>query len=140
MLFRSWEDPKGDYAPLEASVAPKSVSRGFSMMPTGDEPAQPTDAVTTNPGQAVLSGDVIGESLATWQRLDAELGDSPAPTISCAALVRIDFAAAGTLLNWVTDHHGRGRSVKFIDAHRLIAAFFDVIGIGDHASVEIRKD
>jgi hypothetical protein len=68
------------------------------------------------------------------------MGDAVSPVVSCAALVRIDFAAAGTLLNWVTDHHSSGRSVQFIDVHRLAAAFFDVIGIADHASVALRKD
>ena len=54
--------------------------------------------------------------------------------------MRIDFAAAGTLLNWVTGHHARGQRVQFVDAHRLIAAFFNVIGIADHAAVIARAD
>ena len=76
----------------------------------------------------------------TWQRLDAELAEATAPTISCAALVRIDFEAAGSLLNWVTARDARGQRVEFVDAHRLIASFFRVIGIADHASVGIRTN
>jgi len=88
--------------------------------------------------RAALAGDLVGESLPTWHRLDAELADESTPTISCAALVRIDFAAAGTLLNWVMARDARGQRVHFVDAHRLIAPFFGVIGIADHATVAVR--
>ena len=87
-----------------------------------------------------LAGDLSGESLSTWDRLDTELADETTPTISCAALVRIDFAAAGTLLNWVMARDARGQRVRFVDAHRLIAPFFGVIGIADHATVALRAD
>jgi len=129
-----WEDPKGDFASLDTAPAAKPAAKTFSLA-SDEAPPAPRD-----PGHSQLVGDVIGESLSTWQRLDAELADAATPVVSCAALVRIDFAAAGTLLNWVTDHHGKGRSVQFIDAHRLVAAFFDVIGIADHATVALRKD
>jgi hypothetical protein len=130
-----WEDPKGAYAALDAEPAQAPAKKpGFSLSSEDDEPgAAPAPA-----GHAVLAGDLGGESLATWARLDAELVNAAVPTISCAALVRLDFAAAGTLLNWVTAHSARGRPVQFVDAHRLIAAFFSVIGIADHAGVAVR--
>lgn len=129
-----WEDPKGNYGSLDAFPAAKPADRGASIDSGGAAPA------AASAGPSLLVGDLVGESLSTWQRLDAELADSTTPTVSCAALVRIDFAAAGTLLNWVTDHHGRGQKLQFVDAHRLVAAFFEVIGIADHASVVLRKD
>ena len=120
-----WEDPKGQYATLDTPVA-----------------ARPVPAPSAGPGGAsgasVLAGELTGESLSTWQRLDDEIADIPAPVISCAPLVRIDFAAAGSLLNWVTAHHAHGRGIQFTQAHRLVAAFFHVIGIADHATVTPR--
>ncbi len=59
---------------------------------------------------------------------------------SCARLIRIDFSAAGTLLNWVTARQAEGRQVQFIEVHRLVAAFFNVIGISEHARVIARRD
>ncbi|WP_431275172.1 STAS domain-containing protein [Variovorax ureilyticus] len=118
-----WEDPKGSYLPLDLPRATKPGS--FS----GGAPQA---------GSATLSGELAGESLSTWQRLDGELGETAAPDISCAALVRMDFAAAGSLLNWVTARHARGQRVQFTDAHRLVAAFFGVIGIADQAAVKTR--
>ena len=132
-----WEDPKGDYAPLDVEVIEaRPVYDGFSIAPmdSGSGRLPPPE----DPDHSTLSGELAGESLPTWQRLDAELADAQTPIVSCAALVRIDFAAAGTMLNWVTDHHGRGHDVQLVDVHRLVAAFFDVIGIADHASVKLR--
>ena len=53
---------------------------------------------------------------------------------------RVDFAAAGTLLNWVSSHCAQGRQVQFIDVHRLIGAFFNVIGISELARISVRTD
>jgi ABC-type transporter Mla MlaB component len=60
--------------------------------------------------------------------------------ISCARLIRIDFTAAGSLLNWVSARQAEGRQVQFVEVHRLVAAFFNVIGIGEHARVVARRD
>lgn len=128
-----WEDPKGEFTALDVVIEARPVQDAFSIQPMGDQPVEPQA-----PEHARLVGDLAGESLPTWHRLDAEIGDEAAPIISCAALVRVDFTAAGSLLNWVTEHHGRGHELQFIEVHRLIAAFFDVIGIADHASVKLR--
>jgi hypothetical protein len=138
-----WEDPKGDFGELEPSpaTAQPSVTSGFSISGHDDEligaDAAPTAAAA---GHGSLAGELVGESLSTWERLDGELADAQGLSISCAALVRIDFQAAGSLLNWVTARDARGQRVAFVDAHRLVAAFFGVIGIADHAEVGIRAN
>jgi hypothetical protein len=129
-----WEDPKGEYAPLDLPKSARPANSGLSSLMADHRP--PEDA----PAGATLMGELTGESHSTWQRLDHELGASATSAISCTALVRIDFAAAGTLLNWVAEHHARGNDLQFFDAHRLIAAFFGVVGIADHATVAVRKD
>ena len=52
----------------------------------------------------------------------------------------MDLAAAGTLLSWVRERDANGERVQFVDAHRLIAALFGLIGITDHATVAVRKN
>lgn len=134
-----WEEPQGRYAAVETPVASRPAS--LSMHIVGDEPAS---AGAPDTGGAVLAGDLSGESESTWRRLDAEIADAAAddPTapalIQCTALVRLDLAAAGTLLHWVTERDASGQRVQFVDAHRLIAAFFKVVGIADHAVVKVR--
>jgi len=140
-----WEEPRGRCAPAaEAPGAPKTGSGAFSLSTLGDAPPELAGAQESM--SATLAGDLSGDAVSTWRRLDAEiaeaeLSDPAAPaTISCAALVRLDLAAAGTLLNWVTERDANGQRVQFVDAHRLIAAFFKVVGIADHALVRVREN
>ncbi len=125
-----WEDPRGTYAMADVSAGGAKPSAPAFTLDGMHEQAEPPA-----PSHPSLLGELGGESGAVWRRLDAELADADAPIISCAALVRIDLAAAGSLLNWVTERDGRGQRVEFIEAHRLIVAFFGVIGIADHAVV-----
>ena len=59
--------------------------------------------------------------------------------MSCARLIRVDFLAAGDLLNWVLARRSENRTVQFTDAHRLVALFFGAMGINEHAPVQVRK-
>jgi ABC-type transporter Mla MlaB component len=87
-----------------------------------------------------LRGEVLGDaSLAL-----AGLNESGAPRIgpvvvSCQNLVRVDFSAAGSILNWVATRQSEGGRVQFRHVHRLVAAFFNVIGINEHAKVVPRQ-
>jgi hypothetical protein len=72
--------------------------------------------------------------------MNNQLGTSPVVNVSCAKLIRVDFIAAGDLLNWVLAKHGEKRQVQFVDAHRLVALFFGAMGINEHAKVQVRKN
>ena len=87
-----------------------------------------------------LSGQIQGDATQALDRLDAKLLGADLMVISCAKLIRVDFSAAGTLLNWVSARQAEGRMVQFNDVHRLVAAFFNVIGISEHARVVLRRD
>ena len=76
-----------------------------------------------------------GDATEALQTLEDRLLGADVMVISCARLIRIDFSAAGTLLNWVTARQAEGRQVQFSEVHRLVAAFFNVIGINEHARV-----
>jgi ABC-type transporter Mla MlaB component len=87
-----------------------------------------------------LSGQIHGDPVAVLDKLHTRLEGADVMVISCAKLIRVDFSAAGTLLNWVSARQGEGRLVQFTDVHRLVAAFFHVIGISEHAKVVTRTD
>jgi ABC-type transporter Mla MlaB component len=87
-----------------------------------------------------LSGQITGEPKPVLDKLEARLSGADVMTISCAKLIRVDFSAAGSLLNWVTARQTEGRLVQFTDVNRLVAAFFHVIGISEHAKVGTRVD
>ena len=91
-------------------------------------------------GMVELSGEIRGDPQATLDMLERRLMGADVLIISCRNLIRVDFSAAGTLLNWVSQHHAERRLVQFVDAHRLVSAFFHVIGITEYAKVVVRND
>ncbi|SET92969.1 STAS domain-containing protein [Variovorax sp. OV084] len=132
----SWQDPKGECTTLAAPPASRPSSVWSLLSVGGDSESFPS----TDSGFAALAGDLRGESLSSWQRLDNDLRHTTAPVISCAALLRMDLAAVGTLLSWVRARDANGERVQFVDAHRLIAALFNLVGIADHSTVTVRKN
>jgi hypothetical protein len=86
-----------------------------------------------------LSGQLIGDIGPTLARLRSELNSAPVISVSCARLIRVDFIAAGDLLNWVLIKQSENRAVHFVDTHRLVALFFGAMGINEHAKVQVRK-
>ncbi|GAA6141432.1 STAS domain-containing protein [Hydrogenophaga sp. 5NK40-0174] len=91
-------------------------------------------------GMVDMSGEIRGDPQQLLDELDQKLEGADVFIISCRNLIRVDFSAAGTLLNWVSAHQGEGRMVQFVDVHRLISAFFNVIGITEYARVVVRND
>jgi hypothetical protein len=85
-----------------------------------------------------LAGQLVGDISATLKKMDADLGNAVIVNISCTKLIRVDFIAAGDLLNWVLQRRSENRGVSFSEAHRLIALFFGAMGINEHAKVKVR--
>ena len=85
-----------------------------------------------------LSGQLVGDIGEQLRKIDAQLGLSSVVNVSCTRLIRVDFIAAGDLLNWVLSRRTENRSVNFVEAHRLVALFFGAMGINEHASVKVR--
>lgn len=83
-----------------------------------------------------LSGQLVGDIGQTLSHLDDQLSASVTLEIDCAHLLRVDFIAAGDLLNWVLARRSEAREVVFKNPHRLIALFFGAMGINEHAKVK----
>ena len=82
-----------------------------------------------------LRGEVVGDATFALAILDAAPVTGMRMEIACDELLRVDFAAAGSILNWVAMRQAEGKQVQFQNVHRLVAAFFNVIGINEHAKV-----
>ena len=87
-----------------------------------------------------LSGQIQGDVNAVLDELHHKFAGAELLVISCAKLIRVDFSAAGALLNWVSEREAENREVQFAEVNRLVAAFFNVIGITEHATVTVRTD
>ncbi|MGH8822288.1 MAG: STAS domain-containing protein, partial [Rhodoferax sp.] len=142
----SWEPVRCSYKSLDAGGT-DVVSHSIIGELTQDAP------VSTFPGglgdsglpasstrKVALSGQIAGDAVTVLEGLDARLSGADVMVISCERLIRVDFSAAGTLLNWASAQHTQGRRVEFVDVNRLVAAFFNVIGINEVARVMARSD
>ena len=151
----AWEDPKNGYSPLseegqtiigqepEESPEPPDTTIptegsshhfGHSDLMT-DPPAAPDNTVV----RADLAGELLGAAADALKQVKTVPGVR-AIDLSCGELRRVDFAAAGDLLNWAMEQKAGGRLVSFRQVNRLVAAFFGVIGITEAARVILRVD
>lgn len=85
-----------------------------------------------------LSGEVLGDAAEALNKFQDGLKGADRLVISCANLIRVDFSAAGSILNWVALREAEGCQVQFHNVPHLVAAFFSVIGINEHAKVILR--
>ncbi|MCV2350194.1 hypothetical protein [Paucibacter sp. Y2R2-4] len=86
-----------------------------------------------------LSGQLSGDISERLSQMTAEIGNATVINVSCPKLIRLDFMAAGDLLNWVLSRRSENRSVTFSEAHRLVALFFVAMGINEHAKIKVRQ-
>ncbi|MEJ6000843.1 hypothetical protein [Paucibacter soli] len=89
--------------------------------------------------QLELSGQLSGDISETLQLMTEQLGAATVINIACPKLIRLDFMAAGDLLNWVLARRGENRAVIFSETHRLVAMFFGAMGINEHARIKVRQ-
>ena len=122
----AWQEPAGSYAAVDGVAGTRS---GMQLM---DDRTPASEGIQ-------LSGELKGASPHVWQRLDADLAGARSPAVSCTALVRLDLAATAGLLGWAQARDAQGQRVEFTDVHRLLVAFFGLVGIAGHASVVPRR-
>lgn len=117
----------------------------FSQMRlTGDEASAPAELEhpafvdTRAPEGAELQGDLLGDAQPVLDKLLAGEHIVGEPlVIHCQRLLRVDFSAAGSMLNWLTQRRAEGVEVQFVQVPRLVGVFFQLMGITEHASVAI---
>ncbi|WP_372657470.1 STAS domain-containing protein [Hydrogenophaga sp.] len=143
-----WEKPLCHFHPLTAekqsgsgqSVLGEAVMEQVASGYPVDSSLDGANSEFSQLGLVELAGEIRGDPQATLETLEQRIKGADVLIISCRNLIRVDFSAAGTLLNWVSGHHAQGRTVQFVDAHRLVSAFFNVIGITEYAKVVVRND
>lgn len=88
-----------------------------------------------------LRGIYKGSMVQDLKDLDAKIYESEGfLNVDCEKLVRVDFAAAGDLFNWVSEKQNKGYIIQLVDVHRLVALFFAVMGISAIARLSLRRD
>jgi ABC-type transporter Mla MlaB component len=133
-----------DYCVTYETAAPTWFAPRCSF-PTSDSPQPQADSMATTVRSGLdgdlenlsptLRGEIVGDATFALAILDAAPARGDLMEIACDELLRVDFAAAGSILNWVATRQAVGKQLEFHNVHRLVAAFFNVIGINEHAKV-----
>ncbi len=132
----SWTVPRCSYADSENAAAHAAEAAGHDLLaPEAAVPAAPESAPA-----ATLSGHIDGDATPQLEPFQALMRPGEPLVIACDRLIRIDFGAAGSVLNWAAEQQSRGHVVQFHNLHRLVAIFFNVIGVNEHAWVVPRKN
>jgi anti-anti-sigma regulatory factor len=124
----SWEPASPKY--LLEDQAPAAAAT--EAVPSLDEPA-------LGPDHIALSGELVGKVEAELQRLTAFANDHAHIVIDCSRLDRVDFTAAGLLLNWSVGMRGARKQIEFVQVGYLVAALFVVMGLHEVVPIERRK-
>lgn len=86
-----------------------------------------------------LWGILDGEIDEHLQALSAKLVAGQPLEVDCSLLIRMDFVAAGGLLNWAAQVQSQGVALRFTHLHRLVAAFMTVLGVQEHAKLYLNQ-
>jgi ABC-type transporter Mla MlaB component len=138
----SWDSARCKVQVSEAGLSTRSpaMSAVSEMSTNFMESGLSEDAATGIETASVeLSGQLVGDISNTLSKMEAALGKAQVVSVSCLRLIRVDFIAAGDLLNWVLSRRQENRAVHLVDTHRLVALFFGAMGINEHAKVQVRK-
>lgn len=87
-----------------------------------------------------LRGFLLRDATDAMAHLRSQLPEGQPLVIQCARLVRVDFAAGGSILNWLGAVQDNGLQVRFVHVPRLVAALFHVMGITEHADLSVLKN
>ena len=146
----SWESPLCSFTSVEPTLGGSASGETVLMeLPDAHAPTTPTSDVDMlqtgtfafrSAPQGELVGELLGDPANALAALDAQVQTAPVFVVSCRYLIRVDFSAAGSILNWVSAYQAKGQEIQFVDVHRLIAAFFHVIGITQYAKVQTCDD
>ncbi len=146
---RQYEDLSVDYS-ISFEVSPPQQERRSPNIIAGQNaikqpvPAKGVAAAPAEPDREgpTLRGDIAGRADDAIAMLEAgaqDCSEGQAIEVDCGGLGRVDFAAAGALLNWLVAAEARGRRYVFRDVNQLVAALFRVMGIDTVVEVQRRK-
>ncbi|HRO61551.1 MAG TPA: hypothetical protein PK177_20740, partial [Burkholderiaceae bacterium] len=124
------------WEPLPASIRPvpaagETASIGNASEVSGSPPAEPN--------AFILTGEISGRMQQEMQALRSFAAGRSDIVVDCRPLRRIEFVAAGELLNEVVNLRSAGKQVLFAEPNRLVYALMLVMGIQELAEVRRRK-
>lgn len=124
-------------------VSPPSWAAPRRSYRDGIEDEAPAEAEPVSPALpagAGLAGCIDGDATPWLAAIEAQVRPGQRLVVDCAELIRLDFAAAGSVLNWAARLQDEGVALRFERLHQLVAVFFAMLGVGEHAQLVPRRD
>jgi ABC-type transporter Mla MlaB component len=119
---------------------PSSKFRLGNVKQVVETPVVQLQEITELPLDTVsLSGDLLGKADSDLQRLGNFAAEHRKVLVDCSRLRRVDFTAAGVLLNWAVGAQSSSKSIEFREVSNLVAALFAVMGLHEVATIERRR-
>jgi ABC-type transporter Mla MlaB component len=137
-LEQAYEDASIDYSITFEVSPPPFVAPHAKIITAAEDNSQ---NLNIGGGSSLLMPVLIEgrtEELLTKIQTNA-LAHSPA-IMDCSRLVRVDFSAAGELLNGLALLAGSGNAIEFHNVNHLVTALFKVVGIQEIVRVVPRKN
>jgi anti-anti-sigma regulatory factor len=123
------------WEPMPASVRVAAPGVGGASAPSG---AADT-GFSAGADAFVVSGELSGRAQEALAALRSYASDRAEVVVDCRRLRRLDFVAAGELLNEVVSLRTGGKYLVFRDLNHLVAALLSVMGIPDLAEIRLRR-
>lgn len=139
----SWAAPRCSYSDASDAAAAAPVAPPVADLLAKahwSDPTRPAGLEADAAAASTFTGHIEGDATAALDALAALAKPDEPLVVACDRLIRIDFSAAGSVLNWAAAQQAEGRKVQFHNLHRLVAVFFNVIGVSEHAWVVPRKN
>ncbi|WP_333707995.1 STAS domain-containing protein [Tepidimonas ignava] len=165
LVLPSWQPPRALVVEVQALPEPALAAAPAAVEPVpveaADEhdfpavataladwaPSQPAAAAPAAPASVTLDGVLCGDVGPVLARLDdallrheAAAGDTvPLLHIDAQGLRRLDFAAAGALLQWLLAARARGVRTEWHGVAPLVGLLLHTVGIDQVAEVRLRQ-
>ena len=138
----AWERTKNKYKCLDEVEGENDAMVGHTIIDSMlmDENAHADFGHSRMMAGVELAGQIHGDASAVLAQLEARRQGHGILVVECGKLMRIDFSAAGNILNWVIEKKSDGVEVHFSNVHRLVAALFNALGISEQARVSLRAN
>ncbi|AIY43756.1 hypothetical protein LT85_4598 [Collimonas arenae] len=137
-LEQAYEDTSIDYSITFEVSPPPFVAPHTKIITAAEDNGQVSNAAGNNSLLMPILIEGRTEDLLTKIHTHT-ITHSPA-IMDCSRLVRVDFSAAGELLNGLSILVGSGNVIEFHSVNHLVTALFKVVGIQEIVRVVPRKN
>lgn len=129
---KDFEETSMDYC-ITFEVSPPAFEppKNIKVTMAAEEKLHPN----VSPDRFLMPVTVSGSTAALLNSIKEYAEQYNPVVIDCSRLIRIDFTAAGQLLNGLAPLSGEGRIIEFQDVNHLVAALLHVMGLNQIAKI-----